>query len=74
MNISATIAGQIVFTSVIIIGILSYYLGKRKTSTPKITTLIGVLLSFILPIGVIYLAFLVLKNDINSNNTSDAVE
>ena len=50
-----------------VIGILSYYLGKRKTNTPKIATLIGVLLSLIPPLGLIYLAALVLKKDINHN-------
>ncbi|ALO44347.1 hypothetical protein [Pseudoalteromonas phenolica] len=73
MNINATVVGEIIFISVIVIGILSYYLGKRKTNTPKIATLIGALLSFIPPLGLIYLVILVLKNDINQNNTGDRV-
>lgn len=73
MNINATVLGEIIFISVIVIGILSYYLGKRKTNTPKMATLIGILLSFIPPLGLIYLAILVLKNDINQNNTCEVV-
>ncbi|MBE3675227.1 hypothetical protein PPAR_b0429 [Pseudoalteromonas paragorgicola KMM 3548] len=49
-------------------------MAKRKTSTPKIATFIGVLLAFIPPLGLIYIAILVLKNDINQNNTTEAVE
>jgi len=78
MNINATLLGEIIFISVIVIvivtGVLSYYLGKRKTNTPKMATFIGVLLAFIPPLGLIYIAILVLKNDINQNNTGEAVE
>ena len=73
MNINATLFGQVIFISFIVVGILSYYLGKRKTSTPKTTTLIGVLLSFMPPSGFIYLAILVLKKDINPKDTSETV-
>ena len=78
MNINATLLGEIIFISVIVIvivtGVLSYYLGKRKTNTPIMATFIGVLLAFIPPLGLIYIAILVLKNDINQNNTGEAVE
>jgi hypothetical protein len=67
MNINATLLGEIILIAMMVIGILSYYLGKRKTNTPKIATLIGVLLSLIPPLGLIYLAALVLKKDINHN-------
>lgn len=73
MNINATLLGEIIFISVIVIGFLSYYLGKRKTNTPKMATLVGIILSFIPPLGLIYLAVLVLKNDINQNNNGSAV-
>jgi hydrogenase-4 membrane subunit HyfE len=76
MNINATLLGEIIFISVIVIvtSVLSYYLGKRKTNTPKMATFIGVLLAFIPPLGLIYIAILVLKNDINQNNTGEAAE
>ena len=46
-----------------IVGGLSYYLGKRKTSTPKITALIGVLLCITPPLNIVFIIVLVLKND-----------
>lgn len=64
MNINATLFGQLVFISMFIVGGLSYYLGKRKTSTPKVVTLIGVLLCIVPPLNIVYLIVLMLKNDI----------
>lgn len=70
MNINATLIGELVVLSVLVVGFLSFYLGKRKTNSPKLAALIGVLLSLIPPLGFIYLAVLVLKDDINQNNSS----
>ena len=70
MNINATLIGEIVVISVLVVGFLSFYLGKRKTNSPKLAALIGVLLSLIPPLGFIYLAVLVLKDDINQNNAN----
>ncbi|MDP2562671.1 hypothetical protein [Psychrobium sp. 1_MG-2023] len=64
MNINAALYGQLVFLSMFIIGGLSYYLAKRKTSTPKMATLIGVLLCIVPPLNVVYLVVLMLKNDV----------
>ena len=71
MNINATLLGQFILLSVIVISSLSYYLGKRKTQNVKTTTFIGFLLSFIPPLGLIFIAILALKNDISNNNTSN---
>lgn len=68
MNINATVLGELVAVSIIVIGILSFYLGKRKTTSPKIITLIGVLLAAIPPLGIIFLAFLAFKKDINQHS------
>lgn len=72
MNLNATLLGQVIIVSVLVIGLMSYYLGKRKTTTPKLATLIGIILSFIPPLGIIYLAVLVLKNDVNSAAVSES--
>lgn len=69
MNINATVLGEIILVTVLIVGILSYYLGKRKTQTPKIATMIGILLSFIPPLGFIYIAIMVLKNDVDTTKS-----
>lgn len=69
MNINVTLLGEIVFFSMFIVGGLSYFLGKRKTSTPKIVALIGVLLCITPPLNIVYIIVLMLKND-ESRNTS----
>lgn len=51
----------------LIVGGLSYYLGKRKTSNPKIATFIGVALCITPPLNLVYLIVLMLKNDIVVN-------
>jgi len=68
-----TLLTEIIFISIVVVGFLSFYLGKRKTNSPKIVTLIGVLLAIFPPLGLIYLAILVLKNDINQNSTGESV-
>ena len=73
VNINMTLLIEIVFISIVVVGVLSFYLGKRKTNSPKMVTLIGVLLSIFPPLGLIYLAILVLKNDINQNSTGESV-
>ncbi len=63
-NINASLMGQMMFAFILLITLISYFLGKKKTTTPKMTTLIGFLLAFIPPLGLIYIAFLVLKDDV----------
>ena len=70
MNINATLAGEIMFVFVLFVGALSYYLGRRKTQTPVLACLLGVLLSLIPPFGLIYLVVLMLKKDINLSATT----
>ncbi len=69
MNINATLFGQFIFLSMFIVGGLSYYLGKRKTATPKVATLIGVLLCIAPPLNIVYLIVLMLKNDVTAKQT-----
>ncbi|WP_223295916.1 hypothetical protein [Shewanella sediminis] len=54
MNINATILGQVIFFTAILVGILSFYLGKRKTQTPILATVIGIILSLIPPFALVY--------------------
>ncbi|NQZ88016.1 MAG: hypothetical protein HRU38_01555 [Saccharospirillaceae bacterium] len=64
MNLNITFIGELVFYSMFIVGALSYYLGKRKTTSPKIAVLIGVVLCIIPPLNLAYLIVLTLKNDV----------
>jgi hypothetical protein len=66
MNI--TFIGELVFYSMFIVGAISYYLGKRKTTTPIIATLVGIGLCILPPLNIVYLIVLMLKNDVSSNS------
>jgi hypothetical protein len=71
LNINATLLGEIMIVFVLVVGALSYYLGRRKTQTPILTGLLGAVLSLIPPFGLVYLVVLVLKKDVSS--ASEAV-
>ena len=45
---------------------LSYYLGQTKTENPKVSGVIGFFLSFIPPLGLIYLVILTLKEEVTT--------
>lgn len=64
MNINATLYGQVVVVLLLIMAVLSYYLGKRKTQTPKLATFLGILLAFIPPFALLYIMVLIVKNDV----------
>lgn len=68
MNINITFVGELIFYSMFVVGGLSYYLGKRKTSSPKIATLIGVVLCIIPPLNLVYLIVLMLKDEVVISN------
>lgn len=70
MDINATFLGQFIFISAIVIGLVSYYLGRRKTQTPVITGLLGFVLGLVPLLGLIYLVVLVLKRDVLPNSTA----
>jgi ABC-type proline/glycine betaine transport system permease subunit len=70
MEINATFIGQIIALLVlpilaIIVALVSYYLGKRKTETPKLVAAIGFFSAIIPPLALVYLMVLVFKKDIN---------
>jgi len=71
MNVNATFLGELVLYSMFIVGGLSYYLGKRKTSNPKVATIIGILLCITPPLNLVYLVVLLLKNDEVSNDITN---
>ncbi|MBB6545157.1 hypothetical protein [Thalassotalea piscium] len=55
----------------LIMGAVCYYLGRRKTQTPVLAGLLGVVLSLIPPFALVYFVVLLLKKDVGS--TSEAV-
>lgn len=66
MNI--TFIGELVLYSMFIVGAISYYLGKRKTTAPIVATLIGIGLCIVPPLNIVYLIVLMLKNDVSSHS------
>ena len=71
MNINATLLGEFIALFALIMGAVCYYLGRRKTQTPVLAGLLGVVLSLIPPFALIYFVVLLLKKDVGS--TSEAV-
>ncbi|WP_126165872.1 hypothetical protein [Shewanella khirikhana] len=65
MNIDATLAGLVILVFALLMGAVSYYLGCRKTQTPILTAVLGMLLSLIPPLALIFVAVLVFKKDVN---------
>lgn len=51
-------------------GVLCYYLGRRKTQTPVLAGLLGVVLSIIPPFALVYLVVLVFKKDLGSTSAA----
>jgi hypothetical protein len=68
MQMNISFIGELVFYSMFIVGALSYYLGKRKTTAPKISALIGVVLCIVPPLNLAFLIVLMLKNDVSPNS------
>lgn len=64
MDINATLLGQVILVSSVIIGLVSYYLGRRKTQTPVLAGLLGFVLGLVPILGIIYLVVLMLKKDV----------
>lgn len=63
MDINATLLGQFVAVSAVVISILSYYLGRRKTNNPVIAGILGFLFGLIPLLGLIFVAALLFKPD-----------
>ena len=64
MNINATLVSEIMLVLLMVVGALSYYLGRRKTQTPVLAGLLGMVLCIIPPFALLYLVILVLKKDV----------
>lgn len=69
MNFTPTQLGLGVLTFMVVVGIISYILGKRKTTTPVRAALLGTVFSVVPILGIIYVFYLVSKEDLS--NTSN---
>lgn len=64
MNISTTQIGFFILATMIIVGIISYFLGLRKTNSPLKASALGFVFSIIPVLGIIYVMYLATKDDI----------
>ncbi len=64
MSVNATLFGQLLLVFAVLIAAVSFYLGRRKTQTPVLAALLGGLLALVPPLGLLYLAVLVLRRDL----------
>jgi hypothetical protein len=64
MNFSTTQLGLMVLTVMCIIGVISYFLGIRKTNSPIKASALGFIFSVIPVLGIIYVIYLATKDDI----------
>ena len=65
MNVNATLVGQLIVIFALVVGVISYFIGRRKTQSPILAGVLGAVLSIVPLFGLIYLVVLMLKNDVN---------
>ncbi|OBT07007.1 hypothetical protein A9267_14125 [Shewanella sp. UCD-FRSSP16_17] len=66
MSINGELLATLLLPFMLLFGVLAYFLGKRKTTTPVITGVWGALSGLFPPLGIIFLMLLVLKNDMEN--------
>jgi len=64
MNINATLLAEFVIGLAVFMAAICFYLGRRKTETPILVSVIGFFTAVIPPIALIYLLILVFKRDL----------
>ena len=67
MEISTIELGLAILSCMVIIGIISYFLGLRKTTSPVKAAALGFVFSFIPVLGIIYVIYLAAKEDIKTS-------
>ena len=64
MNISTTQLVLMILSVMLMIGIISYFLGRRKTNSPLKASALGFVFSVIPVLGIIYVIYLASKEDL----------
>jgi len=65
MNAPAPLIGQTILILAIIFAAIGFYLGKRKTETPVLVSVLALFSALIPPIGLVFLMVLAFKKDIH---------
>lgn len=64
MNLDATFVGQFILVLAVVFTVIGFYLGKRKTETPFLVSIIAFFSALVPPVGLIFLMVLVFKKDL----------
>jgi ABC-type molybdate transport system permease subunit len=64
MNINVTVIGQFVIGLAVFMAAICYYLGRRKSETPVLVSIIGFFTAVFPPLALVYLLILVFKRDL----------
>ena len=67
MTFSTIQLGLMILSVMIIVGVISYFLGKRKTNSPLKASALGFVFSIIPVLGIIYVIYLASKEDVNEH-------
>ncbi|MFD2167885.1 hypothetical protein ACFSJY_16650 [Thalassotalea euphylliae] len=65
MNFNASLYGPTLLLFMLFMGAFSYYLGRKKSENPLLTMVVGTALSMIPPVGLIFIAILANRDDID---------
>jgi len=66
MNFTVEQMGAAVGLFMVVVGIISYLIGKKKSTTPVKAALLGTVFSVIPVLGIIYVFYLMSKEDLKS--------
>jgi len=67
MEFDVKVLGQVLLAFAIVMAVICYFLGKRKTNNPLLAAFIGAVFSLVPPVAFIYLAILSLKEDLDTS-------
>jgi hypothetical protein len=66
LNFNATLVGQFIALLAIVMAIVGFYLGKRKTNHPFLMSLLGMCSAAFPPFALVFTLVLALREDIKS--------
>jgi predicted PurR-regulated permease PerM len=70
MNLNATLVGQFAFVLAIICALVGYFLGRRKSNSPILLSVVGFVCGLIPPLGAVFILVLALKKDLTTNENT----
>lgn len=67
MSLSTTQLALLVLSLMVVIAVISFFLGKRKTNSPIKAAALGFIFTIVPVLGIIYVIYLANKEDIVNN-------